>query len=573
MQFPEIRPGRIEQALFTWSRLNKTGVSGQSFGSISPGLSASIPWLKSLKPPTFNFQSKDASLAGWDHAHSDWRSFTAVCSATSGSSINVIFRKLAHAGVDGGGRPRSLAHCLIGRSCDLDLASVDPADTRWLNAEDCPLDDLPALETLVTTALMPRDLSHDCSVDDDAAVRLLADLSTARGHLHLERIDIDQLQRLLLLSLPADLWSKISFDSYVSALGATVDIRILDGSVRAGDPSRIERAGLGACVSHLHLEDMWARCVDRTWAAYAVSATKHVAAISSSRDTAPTQTALGNRLDSRDQIVQGARETLDDHTWDFDSADAFDLTDAELRQLLTTLKARTAPSAAWHQTLKPDDLWRVYSGASTVHTFRVVHEFFEFHGFDEAELLRVWRSTGLAVFGFALTQKMHRQEEPPAPGWAVPRLVDREELLKLVLRVAGADVSLSMVGTLLAGGLLDHARTRRPTLRALLDSGISSATIYKTLVVHAGLTPGALFEVIRESPETFAAAVGLPTPYQNALRRGIRTRRTQRLLSMRGRSPQRNRRDLPGFMRNISSWSEDDEDDEDHDHGDQISGH
>lgn len=211
---PQIKPGTVEQFVYTWSSRNLDGREGFGFGRVSPGLAGAQKWLSSLDVTGFAIAPPEHAEADLDRTDDPGQPDPAGGSATSGENrgsavlreagrirmgtLAVVFRKVSPAGEDAFNRPRHLVHGFLGTADDLtaDLAQR-MTDATWLTADQCPLDALPALTSLLVTdldqgtpkagassedrALVLAALARDQRVVHDADGALLASVLDALG--------------------------------------------------------------------------------------------------------------------------------------------------------------------------------------------------------------------------------------------------------------------------------------------------------------------------------------------------------------------------------------------------------
>lgn len=555
MRAPSLEHGQVEQAIFTWSTRNVTGVRGQSFGSVSPGLKSSGAWLNALD--TTVLQPRSNALTSWKDAYPEWRTFAATCATTVLGDLSMVYRKVADAGTDPQGRVRSLAHCLIARRDSLDIAAVDPADSHWLTAADCPLDKLPKLATLQRSDFSHRLISagtHQCAQDDDAALSILKALMVGGGLLDIQESPAlaRAAEDALLVALPVELWPAIHSDWYVTATGPSGRITVTDGPVQRVDANdrdaRLSLAGLQGCLLHQTAERLWTSLAGtRSWSTF-VRAKQAPAPTRLPSDRA-SAIARSTHFETPDRPATARvlaqhliRDAIDDGTWSFENSNGFDLDETQLRLVLPILEDNPPASGNWIRSLNTAELWQVFAGAKSYSACKRTATMIDRSEATVGDLLKAWRNTGVAALGFALARRANQVPGSVPDGWAVPRNVNEEELTKLVTWAVTANSNLRWVVTLLMGGLASTPQLRAAVIPALKEAGCSGTTLFRTVLPAAALAPDDLLDIIREAPAQFTTAFNLPQVYLEAIQRGLPPRRSRRLPPLRRSGPGLRRR-------------------------------
>lgn len=549
MRPPDLGPGQIEQAIFTWSTRNPvTGVMGQSFGAVSAGLKGRGAWLQAID--TSVLQARGNSLGNWSQAYPEWRQFNATCTTTLLGGLVAVYRKIADAGTDPNGRVRSLAHCLIGAQDSLHLASVDPGDTHWLTAEDCPLDNLPKLQSLRSADLRPRRVGaggHTCEYDDDASRQYLKLLIDGRGTMTLDG-ELALVGRFvedaLLTALPVDLWRAIRNDWFVTEQGPVCHVSVAPEMGRrsgvAEQRQSLAAAGLSGCSLHEQVERAWASSSGKdAWLTLSAIGRKTPPERPTAKvlASAPASASSNIAVDSPRRLVEElVSRSTGATTWTVSDDESYDLTDAQLRQVVPLLAKTPSSTRAWLGSLTVRELWKLFSGAKSHLVCNRTDAMLERIDFPTDELHGIWRRSGIALFGFAVTKRVH--DDPKVlnvAAWAGTRIVDREEIGKLLKWVVASDSAFGHVATLLKGGLIAAPELRSIVIPSLVEAGCRYPVFFRTVLPSADLGSNTLVEVIRELPTEFADAFSIPDCYVDALRRALPPRRSRRLSSLRSR--------------------------------------
>jgi len=525
MPAPAIKPDVVEQAIFTWSSLNLDGSKGQGFGKISPGLEHSVDWLNSLDRTRFQL-SEPAS--GQDTGRfAGWRALTAV-GAFSASGLGVVYRKVADVGQDGHGRERFLVHLLVGLPGELDLARVGEAGAPWLSPEDCPLDALPALSALTLGDLGGRELAHSCAERDASARSLLRRLVMGSGELLIgetEAVTPVSVTGELLTGIPAGLWGQIELDWFAGRTGPLARIHIEpDGPSPTRSAGRAVLADLDGCGLHREVESVWAALAPaaRSWEGFAHALASPTYVRAPAPGVAASQTVTGTH---REQAAAVIAEILGAPGW----SPGRMLSDGEAKLALRALGRLTPPPGGWVTELAADELRALLAGLESPGTFAEACSVLAPAEVPAPQLADAWQHTGLAPLGFALL----RRETALADGWALPHVVDGDQLRRLVSQLGTSQEGLDRLACLFRCGFAANTHARGELVRALRAAGVQPRHLFERILPRARLSPALLLEFLRDDVDGFAGWLGVADTYGGALRLGLERRRLFSLRALR----------------------------------------
>jgi hypothetical protein len=535
---PAIPAGTVEQAIFTWSKVNLDGHKGQGFGAVSAGLTDSLGWLQAID--SSHWKLADESLSHGAERYEGWTQFVAT-GAFQAEGVSFVYRKIASVGVDGHQRNRSLIHMLVGRPGELDLAAVSDDDVHWLGAEDCPLDELPDLGNLHITQLTPRSMPHDCAVRDPAAEVLREGLMAATTTLV---IGLDEPIILpaeaitaLLIAVPTALWPNIELDWYVGPLGPIAKIGLPDRlSPRADDRTPV--SGLVGCELHRLADELWNEMIahQRTWRSFAYALRAQAAAAvadatpNASDDTAspllPPRSAASHQPASAESgrtVIAGA---IGEAHWSHERA----LSDLEAGRALDSLLTLRAPIRGWLKTFSAPEWNAILSGIDSPRSFNRTISFFNDTDATTADLANAWRDHGVAALGLALLGRWPGEEL--GEGWAVPKRVDTRNLRRLAHHLVKTEHGLKQLALLFHGGFAADQNMRRRLVKVLDEAKLQSRTLYGKVLVDADLPPEVLLDMMRDDVDGFARWLKVPGVYKEALRLGLTRRRREWLATL-----------------------------------------
>lgn len=499
----------VEQAIYTWSKVTLSGRKGQGFGAVSPGLMDSVTWLESQD--LHRFQPLDRFLTSESAAYPGWREqVTLGCFAVG--DLSFLYRKIPHAGRDGARRNRFVVHLLIGRREDLNLSTVAHDDPHWLTADQCPLNMLPGLSALALDEFRPVG-PHDCSTDDDPARALLRELVDGGGTMRREFAPPAPSQRLVsrvLTAVPAALWPSVELDWAVGAKGPVVSMRVIDGAVAMGvasDPRTL------ACPLHAEVEEIWQRVGSgrRSWGGFA-DAVRASQAPQRAEEKRPSTDA--QPTNPRAQVAASIAKTLVASTWDSHRR----LDDREAMLALRAMERLPVPPDGWLAVLSGAELRAIFGGIESSAAFARATRFFEAAETPVSDLAAAWHNTGIAAVGAAL---LSRDTRTLGPRWAVPRQLNQREIEKLVRHLRTSHHGLAKISLLIRGGFADDQGGRHAIVRAMRAAGATPREIYGRVLVDAQLASPQLLSFVREDINGVSEWLGLPEPYQRALRDGL----------------------------------------------------
>ncbi len=520
MRLPDLAPGTVEQATYTWTRQTITGQPGEGFEVVSPGLRASIPWLQSLDTSMFRILADDVRHES--EAYAAWREFTAVCTACVGP-LNVVYRKIASAGTDAVRRNRSLVHILVGAAAELNLATVSDSDPRWLTAHDSPPDRPPQLESFAAAELTTRSAAHECDELDEHAAELLEQLVTTPGGLRMSgcRVRPDRFVTALLVAVPSPLWRSLEVNWFVGVEGPVVEARVRDAPDRTGGH---QDTGMTSCRLHGDVERTWAGLSPqrRTWAGFGrAQLTRGPVVVHDGSagvpPDAPPSGAPDGALTQRRWLDEIAGE-LGVQRWDASRT----LAERDAVAFLGALEQRMVAGGAWDDLLSIREWHALLGDVESLAGFRRVRRFFGAVGASTRQLAALWRATGLAPVGFALL--CAEPVDHPERRWALPKAVDEAEIEKLVAIVARTDDAELRLARLVAGGMGYTPGARRRLMSALAAADVPPRVVFERILLQADLPPGTLLAFVREHLDTFVAWLKLPQEYHEVLARGLRKR-------------------------------------------------
>lgn len=509
---PTLTKGTVEQAIFTWSSRNIDGRNGQGFGAATAELKRGLAWLRAID--NFHFSVRDPR--GSNAIRASGLQATGVFRV---GDLNIVYRKEADAGLDARGRPRSLAHVMVGRADEFDIATLDEEAEQWLAADECPLDGLPPLERLDLAAFVPRDVRHVCREHDPDAEALLR--SIMPGHAY-SRIAPEvggaprSFASRLLTALPARLWPEVEFDWFAGQDGHTAYLRI--GSARPDGPGiqeRVHAVGLSDCVLHRRVEEAWAGLpqASRTWARF-------IETLDQPRSTAVRGHA---RAESQGrQVSEDAVTTATAHVvatigaglgrpWDGRRI----LSATETYSALYRLQRLEPPAGGWVRWL-PTEVWiSLVASARDSQAFRQGERFFRAIDAPYEDLLVLWDRTGLAVVGYALLQHADAKELPV--GWAVPKTLHGGQLVQLVGYLARTPHERHLIGRLFEEGFAGSRESQQCLTMAIMESCYERCQVFNTVLPQANLPAEILAEILIEHAGDFIRCARLAVPIGNAL--------------------------------------------------------
>lgn len=532
MRSPEIAPGQVEQALYTWSSSNLSGEKGQGFTAASPALRERIEWLTALDLSAIaEFEPGVTESKGF----SGWRKMTSV-GVFDADPYRVVYRKIASVGKDGFDRNRSAIHLLIARAEDLDFASISDDDPYWLGAKDCPLDRPPQLEALDLACLRPRQAAHECAEFDATALELLRGLTPPpyvfEAELGAAPEALGRFANALLTAVPTQLWSAITLDCRVGSRGPIARVEVADTAVGPTAVGRAVQVGLGSCELHRMADRTFDSLPPsmRTWTSFAAVASGVPAPVDP-HQLAPER----KRQDQRPAALGGAPAAIvgaATATGDWDRERPLD--EAEASRALRDLGEQADPG--WLCSFSASESAALMGGIGAKTVGRSARSL-DAPNVSTTDLIWSWQETGLAVAGAALLARIQKesadQDAEPRNWQAVPKRVDADELVKLVTHLAATEKGLNQLAIFLAGGFLESERPRQAIIAAIIAVDPRPRFLFETVLDREQLDPHLLVPVLREELERFAEWKNLGPGLTEALRLGLREHRNpfERLIS------------------------------------------
>ncbi len=508
-----VASGRIEQAIYSWSKHNLSGSGGQGFTEVSPGLRDEVPWLEGLD--LRRLRPFDEALVAQADGYEGWKRLVTI-GAMSAGELTVVYRKIASAGSDRAKRNRFVSHLLVGNAAEFDLSSIARDDPHWLGAEEIPLDKPPKLSSLKIDDLTPRGAGHDCAVCDAVAREFLQRLISEPDGLHAAKsFPVAEPASVLLTAVPTALWPFIDLTWWVGSEGP-VFVAGAAGRPDAGAAStvaRAGRAGLSDCAFHARVDQLWDGLApsERSWEGF-------VTAFAATRAARP-KGAAPTPGSPREELMATIAAAIGVTHWDGSG----DMSDSQVLRVLGAVEKLPAASRDLVGQLSADELRAVLGGIESNGGFSRAIRFFEKTGVAGGTLETAWRETGIAVLGLALLSRDSSLD--PVGSWAVPARVDARELEKLVRYLLRNEPGLDRIARLLNAGFAASPRARKDIVAALTAAGATPQRIFAQVLPRAELAAPTLADFVRENIEIFAAWRGLSEPYVDALRIGLTTPR------------------------------------------------
>jgi len=510
-----VSSGLVEQAIFTWSTSNLGSGSGQGIGEVSPGLSEHVPWLDSLDLDLLRPFSGE--FAGGDDGYEGWEKLVAVGSLPVGE-LTVVFRSLASAGRDASGRNRFLVHLLVGRGDELDMGSVAVDDARWLTAEQCPLDRLPRLSTLKVSDLTPHRANHDCSKLDDEARELLKSLlESPAGAVRLQPSEAS-FTTTLLAAIPTALWGRLRVGWSVGTEAPVVSVGpIAEGNATVPLQPKVRLAGLESCALHREVDQIWDEipAAERVWSSFARAYAVKLGYRRSPSLEEKHQVAANTSGSLRGRALAEIASAIGAAAWD----ERRRLSEGEALRVLGCLESQAMDPRNLCDRLTLEELRALFGGIETNAGFSRCCRFFEIAAVDGDWLVRGWRETSLAVFGFGALKLVSEPNDRGA--WAVPRRLDEIELEKLVGHLRRLDGGVDHLATLLSAGFASSAEGRRAVIDALEAAGAPAQEIFEIVLPRAALSPRMEAEFMRENLDLVIEWLGVPARSAEAFKFGF----------------------------------------------------
>lgn len=518
MSKPAFAGGVVEQVIFTWSEFNRGGVKGLGFGSVSPGLTAHMPWLAQWPTENFSLMAPGVSRDG---TFSSWKSAD-TCGVFGVDDCNVVFRKMPDGGLDGKGRPRFVVHALVGKREVIDFARIQASSELWLSPADCPLDALPSLKQLTAPALVPRKLPVDDAELIAFAQKLAAAPREAQGKTLLSHCDpksADALSDYVLALVPTPLWPDLELTFFLDRTGLTLTLDVVPrgkGPQRA-EIARIASPEIGTSALHAEVDRRWNAAPGRDWHEYIPTGIRpsgeHRATIDASRVEPPT-------LDSGAPPQRAIRDALRMVTlrgnWEFDSY----LDDAELVKFLELADAGPLIKS-WIRDAESEDLRAVFSGCSQRRTFARIEKVMSDAGIGQTALASAWRRSASAPLAVAI---LRTTTSRLAGSWALPRVdpaIATDDLTRLSGHLNTSERGQQGFFALLEGGLLADRAWRRALLDSMFEAGVRPDFIFNKLLLNVSSNPRTHYEIIHDHIDAFGAWLKMPDEYRRALELGL----------------------------------------------------
>jgi hypothetical protein len=510
---PDLAPGVVEQAIYTWSTVNLGGVKGVGFGAVSPGLRSDDRWLRWLEAwPSRKFEPFSANVSPRD-AFSGWRG-AITHGAFAFLDWNVVFRKIPYAGEDGSGRDRFVVHALFGRREDLDLSRVASDAAIWRDAEQFPLDRLPRLETVSVSDLEPRSLEHADDVEDPQAKTLLTLLREGNGRTVLGGVpasEVDAALRAAHIAVPTTLWPDLEVVCYVGRDGIDVEIAVDQG--RVGVSSRSAKSALAGCRFHREVDAKWNR--SSSWRDFLAAPAKFVAArspddLEAAADLATSAAAV--RVKPREAFRQHVAARLGTPNWRFD-------TPVEESALPELLMYPADALGSWIEGASKEDLRVVLAAAREPELMRGIGEHIARSSLETRAIVKAWQSSGVAVLAIASLRRPSSQHLEP---WAAPdgdadeRADDLDALARVLVRLPEQCI------VFFSAGIVHDRAWRRAMIEALLRAGARRGYVFDDLLAGAGASDRDYCEVALDHLDDFSDWLRLPDTYRAAFREGLR---------------------------------------------------
>lgn len=517
-----IAPGEVEQAIFTWSKHNLGSGRGQGIGEVSAGLRKHVGWLGSLD---LNFlRPFSAGFGGAGDAYEGWERLVALGSLPAGN-LNVVFRTIASAGLDGAGRNRFLVHLMVGRAEEFDLGSIALDDPHWLKAEDCPLDQLPRLKVLKTADLSLRRVDHNCGEVDREARELLERLIREPDGIDHQATSAASMTRALLTALPVALWGRLRLGWSVGREALVANIGLIDEIENGGDRrGKATEAGLGGCDFHRRIEEIWTELPshERSWSAFARAFERvHDLGTTPSAASGKVQKAVpfNRAAEPGEEALATIASALGESRWDENRV----LDDAEAIHVVPRLEALTPPPGGWFSFFTAGELQALFSGVESNVGFSLTLRFFEKTGIATEALVRCWRETSLAALGFGAVSRLRAEEADTF--WLVPRKIDDDELAKLMRHLRRVEEGSECLRLLLHTGFAANGEGRRALVASLLEADASPREIFGSLIPRAELPPRLEADFMQENVDLVIEWLNVPARSAEAFRLGFEPRK------------------------------------------------
>ncbi|MGA9286119.1 MAG: hypothetical protein WBV85_11835 [Solirubrobacteraceae bacterium] len=293
----------------------------------------------------------------------------------------------------------------------------------------------------------------------------------------------------------------------------------------AQDPQeRARPVGLSQCQTHLHSEKIWRGLSPstRNWDSFS-------SAYATARNGRLSQ-PLGSEQIPRHTVHEKIAATLGISWW----SEQMPLSDRQAGIVVEALQAEPSRTGVWINQLSSKELNALLADVETGSTFTRIARAMTVDTVPTRDLLAVWRTSGLATFGYVL---LGRTDDPEREGkWAVSRHVNRKQL-KVLLRIElQFPDPIERLSQLLRGGFADSTERRRSFVSALRDAqpNIQARWITGTLLPAAELGTDTLAAFIREQPGLFAEAWGVPDELREPFRQALDRRRRGRIVRLLG---------------------------------------
>lgn len=522
MSSPDLAPGTIEQVIYTWSEINRGGGKGLGFGAVSPGLASHVGWLNSWPKRNFDLlvegTSRSDTFEGWHDVVTE--------GAFGIDDYNIVYRKMSDGGVDSVGRDRFVVHALVGRRDDIDLARVSADCDVWLSAQDCPLNDLPALDSLSTGDLQPRVLvsGEEDEEEDDHALRLIEKFSANAGDLVLgqERPEtLDRLVSVLHIAVPTALWPDLEMTTLLARRGleVTATVRQRPETRAQSTSARRESSGMGTSNLHRIVDQQWTLAAGTTWEGFVADLPKRLKTRSLASPAGTGSARPSGSADPRESFRLSVAAALGSPTWDFDA----DLGDEQLGAVLYHHEDAHI-LGAWMAAATGDELRAVFAASEQRQTFARVNDLVSAAVLDTPSLADAWRRSVAAPLGFAL---LSRDVSALDPNWAVPpghASQHHEDVRRLVEQLVTSEAGKAGCYSLFTGGIATNNDWRPVAISALLKAGDDPGTrdfVFGKLLVGTNVDPRALCEAVADHLDEFGQWLELPEPYRQALEHGL----------------------------------------------------
>lgn len=561
MRAPTFREGQIEQAIFTWGSRNIGGDRGQGFGSVSAPLLQHTDWLESLDVSRFQLLGPNLTVAADGYA--GWsKQFSYVGRGREGN-VGLLYRKMADGGTDASGRPRHVVHILFGHSTDLDFSSTMTIDDKvWLSAEDCPLDDLPRLESLqLADLIVPFDMSHQCTDFDENAARRREQVPSGAGadkSVWLLTAEASLCSRQILAATPCCTWPFWEFDHFVGPTAPEGRLKFslpkeIGGRNPSDAPYLSYLPGLQDCALHTYVRQYWAgRSLDSaSWGQFVNGPERAGKRQQNLGAAVPSQLPHAGRredaISSREQ-ASGSRQELDNlieraqlGLSPDDGREAI-FTEAQALRLLELWSAVGGREAADLLTMPTPRIMKVFSKIESSEGYIECRA--RLLDASASDLYRCWRETSLGVFAYVLlltSASAHR----PIGSSLVPRRLKVRQLRTVCQHLLTAtEGGAGLVAVLFRQGLATE-RGGRAVLASLIRS--FPDVMFSAVLPSCDLPDDVLGDILGESFEEWCEWLHLPEAYIEAIRGRVARRRT-----LRGRRSRPKRSDGAGEATEIA---------------------